>query len=65
MIDIHFSLAWLLIALVTIIGICIALPHLRNNNMGGIGRAIDAVIGWGIITITILAALALGGIFIW
>lgn len=64
MIAIHFSWSYLLIALVAIIGICIALPHLRNNKMG-IGGAIDAAIGWWIIIITILLILVLGGIFIW
>lgn len=61
---IHFSLAYLLIALVAIIGICIALPHLINNKRG-MGGAIDAAIGWWIIIITILIVLVLGGIFIW
>lgn len=65
MIEIHFSWAYLLIALVAIIGICIALPHLRNNRRGGIGGAIDAAIGWGIIIITALIVIGLGGIFIW
>lgn len=62
--EIHFSLAYLLIALVAIIGICIALPHLINNKRG-MGGAIDAAIGWWIIIITILIVLVLGGIFIW
>lgn len=62
--EIHFSLAYLLIALVAIIGICIALPHLINNKKG-MGGAIDAAIGWWIIIITILIVLVLGGIFIW
>ena len=62
--EIHFSLAYLLIALVAIIGICIALPHLINNKRG-MGGAIDAAIGWWIIIITILLILVLGGIFIW
>ena len=64
MIAIHFSWSYLLIALVAIIGICIALPHLRNNKRG-MGGAIDAAIGWWIIIITILIVLVLGGIFIW
>lgn len=62
--EIHFSLSYLLIALVAIIGICIALPHLINNK-GGMGGAIDAAIGCWIIIITILIVLVLGGIFIW
>lgn len=62
--EIHFSLAYLLIALVAIIGICIALPHLINYKRG-IGGAIDAAIGCWIIIITILIVLVLGGIFIW
>ena len=62
--EIHFSWAYLLIALVAIIGICIALPHLRNNKMG-IGGAIDTAIGWWIIIITALILIGLGGIFIW
>lgn len=61
--EIHFSLSYLLIALVAIIGICIALPHLINNKRG-MGGAIDAAIGWWIIIITILIVLVLGGIFI-
>ena len=60
--EIHFSLAYLLIALVAIIGICIALPHLINNKRG-MGGAIDAAIGWWIIIITILLILVLGGIW--
>lgn len=64
MIAIHFSWSYLLIALVAIIGICIALPHLINNKRG-MGGAIDAAIGWWIIIITILLILVLGGIFIW
>lgn len=64
MIAIHFSWSYLLIALVAIIGICIALPHLINNKRG-MGGAIDAAIGGWIIIITILLILVLGGIFIW
>lgn len=64
MIAIHFSWSYPLIALVAIIGICIALPHLINNKRG-MGGAIDAAIGWWIIIITILLILVLGGIFIW
>ena len=63
MIAIHFSWSYLLIALVAIIGICIALPHLINNKRG-MGGAIDAAIGWWIISITILLILVLG-VFIW
>ena len=63
MIAIHFSWSYLLIALVAIIGICIALPHLINNKRG-MGGAIDAAIGWWIIIITIILILVLGGIFI-
>ena len=64
MIAIHFSWSYLLIALVAIIGICIALTHLINNKRG-MGGAIDAAIGWWIIIITILIVLVLCGIFIW
>ena len=64
MIAIHFSWSYLLIALVAIIGICIALPHLINNKRG-MGGAIDAAIGWWIIITTTLIVLVLGGIFIW
>lgn len=62
--EIHFSWSYILIAIVAIIGICIALPHLMNNKKG-IGGAIDAAIGWWIIIITIIIVLLLGGIFIW
>lgn len=64
MIDIHLHWAWLLVAAVVIIGICIAYPYLKNSDEG-IGGAVGSVIGCAIVVVAILAALALGGIFIW
>lgn len=64
MIDIHLHWAWLLIAAVVIIGICVAYPYLRDSNEG-IGGAVGGVIGCAILVMAILIGLVLGGIFIW
>lgn len=64
MIDIHLHWAWLLIAAIVIIGICVAYPYLRDRNEG-IGGAVGGVIGCAIIVVAVLAALVIGGIFIW
>lgn len=64
MINLHFHWTWLLMALIIIIGVCIASPYLSDNN-SGIGGAVSAAVGCFIILVTLLIALVLGGIFIW
>lgn len=64
MINIQLHWAWLLIAAVVIIGICVAYPYLRDSN-DGIGGAVGGAFGCAILVVAILVGLVLGGIFIW
>ena len=64
MIDIHLHWAWLLIAAIVIIGICVAYPYLKEST-DGIGAGIAGAFGCAIIVVAVLAALVIGGIFIW
>ena len=64
MIELHFHWAWLLIAVIIVAGMRIAYPFYKERNEG-IGGAYSWLIAVFVVTITILLALVVAGIFIW
>lgn len=64
MIDIHLHWAWLLVAAVIVIGVCIAFPFMRDRDEGICG-ATGYLFGCMIIVLSVVAGIAIGGIFIW
>ena len=61
MISLHFHWAWLLIAAIVIAGVSYAVKASSGRDTYGIGAAV----GCFVLVVAILAALVIGGIFIW
>jgi len=61
MISLHFHWAWIVMAVLVILGIAYCIKQNKESDPYGIGAAIGCVVFVG----TILLALILGGIFIW
>lgn len=62
MIELNFHWAWILVAIIVMVGICVAFPYLnRDHDAYGCGAAA----GCAILVFAVLVALVIGGIFIW
>ena len=61
MISLHFHWAWIVIAVLVILGVAYCVKHSSDSDPYGIG----ATVGCLVLVLAILLALIIGGIFIW
>lgn len=64
MIDLRFHWAWLLMAVILIIGICV-FAKFANDDGDGIGAGVSTAVGCFALIFAILVCLVIGGIWIW